>query len=625
MGYRNLLQKVSAALMVPVVILPIAAIYMAIGSQVGLPMVDAAGRAILISYLPLIFAIGVAISFCQHDGMAALAAAIGWVVMTQVMAAIDQSINMGALGGIISGAVTAWLYARYRTVRFPEYLGLFSGKRFVVVAASFAGLILGIAFGYIWPPLQEFIARVGDWILAAGSTGVLVYGILNRLLIPTGLHHIINNLIMYVFGSYTDPVTGAIVQGEVPRFYAGDPQSGYILAGFFITMMFAIPAITLAMTHEAKPANRAKVAGIMVTAALTSLITGITEPAEFAFMFVAPLLYVIHALLTGVALWASWLLGIRHYGYALPMYFINWGLSSKAWLIIPMGIVYFILYYFLFRFLIRRLNLPTLGRVGLLEAEGQSQAEADSTPTRRTEAYLVALGGVGNIIEVNACLTRLRVALNRPDAIDEEALRKLGATGISRPGGNNLQVIVGYDAEAIRDELRQLLFTETREEELEMTRKTVILAPLTGRVVPLSQVPDEAFASGLIGQGAAIDPAEGCLVAPADGTVARIFPGGHAVAFETDDGWELVLHLGIDTVALAGKGFTPLVSDGDRVRAGQRLVEFDPGAIRQSGKSMVSPVVIANTDRILDLRITDNDRVDAGLDRLLVVSAKSNS
>lgn len=604
MGYRGTLQKVSAALMTPVVILPMAAIFMAVGLQLKLGVASAAGKAILIQYLPLLFAVSVAIGFTRQDGMAAFSAVVGYTVMTSVMASIDSTIDMGVLGGIIVGAFTAFLFNRYHTIKLPEYLGLFSGKRFIPIATALTAFLLGVFFGEIWPPIQDGIVAVGQWIIGAGAKGVFVYGTLNRLLIPTGLHHIINQLVEYQMGSFTDPVTGKIVFGEQIRFYAGDPTAGKFLAGFFVLMNFSIPAIALAITHEARPENRKRVAGIMVTALLTSIITGVTEPVEFAFMFVAPLLFVVHALLTGTALFVTYILGVRHYGHALPMFFINLGLASRPWLIIPVGLVYFGVYYVAFRSLIRWFNIPTLGREGLLAEEEPKMAAFD-----RADKVAQALGGLANILSVESCITRLRLVLKDQTLVRDEELRHLGASGVARLGGGLVQVVLGTQSEAIRDEIRQLMAREAGED-------FALVAPMTGRIVPLADVPDPVFAQRLAGDGVAIDPSDAVLVAPCKGKITHIFPGGHAMAVTTDGGLEVLLHIGLDTVGLEGKGFTTLVKEGQTVQAGQQLARFEIDEIKAAGKSLISPILIANADRLHRLEHAEGD-VRAGRDIVL--------
>ncbi|HBI55817.1 MAG TPA: PTS sugar transporter, partial [Firmicutes bacterium] len=334
MNWKGIMQRVAKALMVPIVVMPIAALFIAIG-QFGPAFFTAAGNAIIVDFLPLLFAVGVAIGFTDSDGMAAFAAVTGHVVLVAVMKAINPGItlasgefqpnDMSVLGGIIVGAYTAALYWRFRNIRFPEFLGFFSGKRFIPIITALVSVVAGVVFGYLWPPINQVILAAGDWIFSTGEYGAFVYGFLNRLLIPTGLHHILQSLLLHVFGSFV--TEGQVVTGELGRFFAGDPTAGAFSGGFFVTMIFAVPAAALAMVHESRSENRKKVAGIMLTAALTSIITGITEPVEFAFIFTAPLLFIVHSLLTGSALFISYLLGIRHYGYALPLFFMNYALS----------------------------------------------------------------------------------------------------------------------------------------------------------------------------------------------------------------------------------------------------------------------------------------------------------
>jgi PTS system D-glucosamine-specific IIC component len=466
---------------------------------------------------------------------------------------------------------------------------------------------------------------LGEWILAAGPNGMFAYGVLNRLLIPTGLHHILQNLLQFVIGAAT--IGGKVYTGEVPRFFAGDPNAGYIMAGWYIVMMFSIPAACLAITHEAKPSERRRVGGLMGTAALTSLMLGITEPAEFAFMFAAPVLFGVHAVLTGLALWVSRLLAVRHWGFALPLYIANLKLSQNALLLLPVGVAFALVYYFLFRFLIHRFDLPTPGRRDFAVDSAATAAAAGggsvtaaaptaavSAPERtmagRARGYLAALGGVGNVRTIEACMTRLRVQLKNPASADTAAMTALGASGVTRPGHDLLQVVVGTDAELIKTEIAALLHV------------VVVQAPLSGRVVPLSELPDAVFAGGMVGPGIAIDPTDGRLVAPVDGEILQVHGAKHAVVMAGPGGLELLLHMGLDTVELDGVGFSVHCQAGERVAAGQLLAEFDPEAVRAAGKSTLSPIIILNQDSVTALAPTAAPAVRAGSDALLTVTMK---
>jgi PTS system N-acetylglucosamine-specific IIC component len=578
---QKVLQRLSAALMVPIVILPIAALFLALGMQLQIVPVIAAGSAIMLEYLPLLFAVGVSIGFTRYDGMAGFAGVVGYIVMTGALTAVNVELDMGVLGGIVSGAVTAWLYFRYHDIRLPEYLGLFSGKRFVPMVSAVANLVLGTLLGYVWLPVQQAIFAFGTWIMGSGAVGLFFYGATNRLLIPTGLHHIIQNLILYTFGVYTDPATGVIYQGEVQRFFANDPTAGNFSAGFFIVMMFSIPAICLAMAHEARPAQRKRTTGILVTAALTSLLTGITEPAEFTFMFAAPLLYGVHAVLTGTATLLSHVLGIRHYGFALPMYIINWRFSENAWLIMPLGVGYAALYYFGTRFAIRRFNLPTLGRT-------EEEKETSLAGGVSGERLLAALGGSANIRAVDSCLTRLRLSVVDMHKVDTKELERLGAAGLSRVGADYLQVIMGTESQAYAEELRRLIGF-VRE-----THSETLLSPITGQVISLAEVPDDAFARGLLGPGVGIVPDRDMptVVAPCAGSIEKVFPGGHALVIRSADGSRILLHIGLNTVHLKGEGFAMLNEVGASVRPGEPLVKVDWALLARKNVNMTTVVTL---------------------------------
>jgi len=338
--------------------------------MLNLPMMSKAGEAVFTN-LPLIFAIGVAIGFAGESGVSGLAAVVGYLVLTATTKAINPKVDekaLGVLAGIVVGLTAAFLYERYRSVRLPRALGFFGGRRFVPLITALICFGLGLVFGVIWPPIQGGIDTAGNWLIQAGAVGVALYGFLNRLLIPIGLHHILNNLFWLVFGDFQGPK--GLVHGDLHRFLAGDPTAGFFMAGFYPIMMFGLPAACLAMYHEARPGQKKIASGILFSAALASLVTGITEPIEFAFMFLAPVLYGVHALLTGSSLAVCYLLGIRH-GFSFSAgaidYFLFWRLADKPLLVLPVGLVYGVLYYLLFRAIIRRLNLPTPGRA---EEEG---------------------------------------------------------------------------------------------------------------------------------------------------------------------------------------------------------------------------------------------------------------
>jgi N-acetylglucosamine PTS system EIICBA or EIICB component len=458
-------QRLGRALMLPIAVLPVAGLLLRLGQAdvFNIKMIADAGGTIF-DNLPLLFAIGVAVGFAKdNNGVAALAGAIGYLVEIAVMKDINDKLNMGVLSGIVAGIVAGMLYNRYKDIKLPDYLAFFGGKRFVPIVTGVVCLVLGIVFGYVWQPVQSAIDLAGHWLTTAGALGAFVYGLLNRLLLVTGLHHILNSLAWFVFGTFT-PAGGAAVTGDLHRFFAGDPTAGAFMTGFFPIMMFGLPAACLAMFHEAPKERRALVGGLLFSMALTSFLTGVTEPIEFTFMFLAPVLYVIHAVLTGLSLAICSALGIK-LGFTFSAgaidYVLNYGLSTKGWEAIPIGLVYSVAYYGLFRFFIRRFNMATPGRE---PAAAEAQADSFATggyvaPTAganvpRAVQYIAALGGASNLTLVDACTTRLRLSVVDPAQVSEADLKTIGARGVLKRGGNSVQVIIGPEADIIADEIR---------------------------------------------------------------------------------------------------------------------------------------------------------------------------
>ncbi|MBN3759121.1 PTS transporter subunit EIIC [Paraburkholderia sp. Tr-20389] len=462
------IQRLGRALMLPIAVLPVAGLLLRLGQPdvFNIKMIADAGGAIF-DNLPLLFAIGVAVGFAKdNNGVAALAGAIGYLIEVAVMKDINDKLNMGVLSGIIAGIVAGMLYNKYKDIKLPDYLAFFGGKRFVPIATGVACLVLGIVFGYAWAPVQGVIDAAGHWLTTAGAVGAFVFGLLNRLLLVTGLHHILNSLAWFVFGSFTPP-GGAAVTGDLHRFFAGDPTAGTFMTGFFPIMMFGLPAACLAMFHEAPKERRALVGGLLFSMALTSFLTGVTEPIEFSFMFLAPVLYAIHAVLTGLSLAICSALGIK-LGFTFSAgaidYVLNYGLSTKGWEAIPIGIAYSVVYYGLFRFFIRKFNMATPGREQETpEAANESfstdgfvapVAGAAAASGTRAQRYIAALGGAANLSVVDACTTRLRLSVVDSEKVSENELKSVGARGVLKRGGGNVQVIIGPEADIIADEIR---------------------------------------------------------------------------------------------------------------------------------------------------------------------------
>ncbi|WP_241499238.1 N-acetylglucosamine-specific PTS transporter subunit IIBC [Chromobacterium sphagni] len=450
------IQQLGRALMLPIAVLPVAGLLLRLGQPdlLDIKMMAQAGDAIF-SNLALIFAIGVAVGFAKdNNGTSGLAGAIGYLVITAVLKTIDAKINMGVLSGILSGLVAGALYNRYKDIALPSYLAFFGGKRFVPIATGFAALILGAALGYVWMPVQNAIDSTGHWMIGLGEVGAFVFGVLNRLLIVTGLHHILNNIFWFQLGDFTD-AAGKVVHGDLTRFFAGDKTAGMFMAGFFPVMMFGLPAACLAMYRTAKPENKAAVGGLLFSLALTAMLTGVTEPVEFAFMFLAPALYAIHALLTGLSMAIMHALNVKlGFGFSAGLfdYVLGFGISTHPWYLLPVGAAYFAVYYGLFVFFIRKFDLKTPGR-----EDGAMSAAVSVKGTERARGFIAALGGAANLKNVDACTTRLRLQVASNDKVNEAALKALGSRGLIRPAAGSVQVVLGPEADLIADEIRNAL------------------------------------------------------------------------------------------------------------------------------------------------------------------------
>ncbi|SES30892.1 N-acetylglucosamine-specific PTS transporter subunit IIBC [Salipaludibacillus aurantiacus] len=454
----SFLQKIGKALMLPIASLPAAALLLRLGAEdvLDIPFMAAAGGA-LFDNLPLLFAIGVAIGMSKDgNGAAGLAGAIGFFVLTEGTQAINEEINMAFLGGIFSGVVAGLLYNKFHAVQLPQWLGFFGGRRFVPIVTAAAMIIFAAIFGFVWPPIQEAIDGLGQWIIGSGAVGVGVYGFLNRLLIPIGLHHVLNSLVWFEFGEFN----GAT--GDLNRFFAGDPTAGQFMAGFFPIMMFALPAACFAMILAAKAHRRKAVAGMMIGIAFTSFLTGITEPIEFSFMFLSPLLYVVHALLTASSMVVTNALGILHgFGFSAGAidYFLNFGIATQPVLLALVGLAYAGIYFVVFYFLIRALDLKTPGREDE-EEEGEAEGAVDQSADKyeqMAEGYLEGLGGKENISSLDNCVTRLRMKVKDMSKVDEKMLKKTGAKGVMKLNSTDIQVVVGTDVEFVADAMRKKL------------------------------------------------------------------------------------------------------------------------------------------------------------------------
>ncbi|QZY56432.1 N-acetylglucosamine-specific PTS transporter subunit IIBC [Crassaminicella profunda] len=449
------LQKLGKSLMLPIAVMPVVALLLRFGVLLKIPFITAAGSAVF-DHLPILFAIGVAIGIAKDNhGAAGLAGAIGYFTATAVAPTFNEAIEvkkMGVLAGMIAGIVAGNLYNKYHDIKLPDFLGFFGGKRFVPIVTSLVSILIGVIYGFVWPYVQEAIDVIANWIIGAGAPGYFVFGTVNRLLIPTGLHHILNSVVWFVFGEFN----GAT--GDLGRFFAGDPNAGLFMTGFFPVMMFGLPAAALAMYTTAKKENKKAVGGALLSVAFTAFLTGITEPIEFMFMFLAPGLYVIHALLTGVSLAVTNVLGIHHgFGFSAGAldFGINMNLATKGWLLIPIGLVFFVVYYVIFVFAIKKFDIKTPGREDLDENAVEFSKVDDLDGLAKD--YLVALGGKENIVELDSCITRLRLTLKDSGRVDEKGLKNLGASGVLKINDKNVQVIVGTKVEILSTRMKKLL------------------------------------------------------------------------------------------------------------------------------------------------------------------------
>lgn len=659
--------------MVPVATLPAAAILMGVGYWIdpvgwggdnALAAFFIKSGSAIIDNMSVLFAIGVAYGMSKDkDGAAALTGFVGFLVLTtlcspaavsmiqkipldQVPAAFGKIQNQFV--GILVGIISAEVYNRFSGVELPKALSFFSGRRLVPILISFLMILVAFILMYIWPVIFNGLVNFGEHIQKMGSVGAGIYAFFNRLLIPVGLHHALNSVFWFDVAGIND----------IPNFLGGQQSieagkavvgiTGRYQAGFFPIMMFGLPGAALAIYHCARPENKAKVAGIMLAAAFAAFFTGITEPLEFSFMFVAPVLYVIHAVLTGISVFIAasmhWIAGFGFSAGLVDMVLSSRNPLATHWyMLIPQGLAFFVIYYVVFRFTINKFNLMTPGRelaVAGDETDGydvnvDSNAGKDENETTTlARRYVGAIGGSDNLTGIDACITRLRLNVKDSALVNDALAKRLGASGVIRLNKQSVQVIVGTRAELIASAMRNVIAAgpvaaaaapaaapaaEAKPQAVPNAPKAAfetLVAPVTGEVVALDQVPDEAFASKAVGDGLAIRPTDNIVVSPADGTVVKIFNTNHAFCLETDKGAEIVVHMGIDTVALEGQGFKRLVEEGAEVKAGQPILELELDYLNANARSMISPVVVSNSDDYAGLAALASGSVVAGQTKL---------
>lgn len=605
------LQRIGKSLMLPIAVLPAAGLLLRFGQPdlLDIAFIANAGDAIFAN-LALIFAMGVAIGFAKdNNGAAALSGAIGYLVLTNGTQALDESINMGVLGGIIAGIIAGLLYNRFHDIKLPEWLGFFSGRRFIPIVTSVAMVILAGIAGFAWPPVQAAIDGLGNWIIDLGAIGSGLFGLLNRLLIPLGLHHVLNSLFWFEFGEFAGKT------GDIARFFAGDPTAGGYMTGFFPIMMFGLPAAAFAIIATAKPEKRKAVSGMFIGLALTSFLTGITEPIEFSFMFVAPLLYGVHAVLTGLSMWVTSLLGIRD-GFTFSAggidYLLNFNIAEKPLLLLFIGLIYAVIYFAIFYLLIKALNLKTPGREDDVEEENQASSTAVGNDKYEQMAnyFINDIGGKENISIIDNCATRLRLNIKEMDKVNDSALKAHGAKGVMKLNKTNLQIIVGTDVEFVADAMKRLdgtavntpVASETASPSETVGRTQLndkdFVMPIEGKIIPITEVEDQVFSQKMMGDGFAIVPTKGSVVSPVNGEIINVFPTKHAIGIKSKQGYEILIHVGLDTVQLNGEGFTVLVQEGEQITKGQELLKFDLDFIKKSATSTVTPVIFTNLTKL---------------------------
>ena len=710
----GVLQRVGRSFMLPIAILPVAGLLLGLGSSFTnettiatyhlqkvlgdgtvlhalLTIMNKVGSAIF-DNLPLIFAVGVAIGMAKKEKeVAALSSMIAFFVMhvsISAMLSINgeiltdgsiakdvlegtvasvcgiQSLQMGVFGGIIVGLGVAALHNRFHKIVLPNALSFFGGSRFVPIISTIVYMFVGILMYFIWPAVQNGIYALGGLVTGTGYFGTLIFGIIKRALIPFGLHHVFYMPFWQTAVGGTMEVAGQMVQGGQNIFFAQLADSANIthfsadatryFSGEFIFMIFGLPGAALAMYRCAKPEKKKQAGGLLLSAALASMLTGITEPIEFSFLFVAPMLFAVQVVLAGAAYMIAHMLniavGLTFSGGFLDLFLfgILQGNAKTSWVrIIPVGIIYFILYYVIFTFLIKKFDLKTPGREDddvetklytkadvNARKEGQKTSETGSKDAV-SEMITEGLGGKKNISDVDCCATRLRITVYDTERVNDEILKQTGSRGIVKKG-QGVQIIYGPHVTVIKSNLEDYLETapdtyaettvlentETKTEETTVSenaenetkaKSTIIISsPITGNADDLSAVPDEAFAGHMMGDGAAVTPTEAIITAPEDGEVAFVFDTKHAIGFETESGVELLIHVGVDTVSLNGEGFEVFVENGQKVKKGDAMMKINIPYLTEHAPSLCSPVLCTDLDDNQKIRLLAKGEIKAG-------------
>lgn len=691
----GVLQRVGRSFMLPIAILPIAGLFLGIGGSFTnttmleayglmkwmgpgtfanaiLQVLNAAG-SVVFDNLPLIFAIGVSIGMAkQEKEVAALSSVIAFFIMHATIGAMItdfgapqlsgatasilgiNSLQMGVFGGIIVGLGTAALHNRFYKIQLPQVLSFFSGTRFVPIISAAAYLCVGIAMFYIWPVIQTGINALGGFVLASGYAGTWLYGFIERALIPFGLHHVFYIPFWQTALGGTAMVNGQLVEGAQNIFFAELAAPGIehfsvsatrFMSGKFPLMIFGLPGAALALYRCAKPENRKTVGGLLLSAALTSMLTGITEPLEFTFLFVAPLMYIVHCVFAGLSYMLMHVLnvgvGLTFSGglIDLTLFGIMQGNAKTNWIMIPIvGVCYFALYFLVFSFMIKKFDYKTPGRddseIKLYtrkDVNARKEEESKGGNASLSRQIMMGLGGKDNISDVDCCITRLRCTVYDGSKVDQELLKGTGASGVICRG-TGVQVVYGPRVSVIKSDLEAFLASpeSDRSEELDAREKKsetkaapsgscIVASPLTGEAMPLEQVEDGVFSEKMVGDGFAVQPSENRVYAPCDCTVLTVFGTKHAIGLSLENGIELLIHIGLDTVQLNGAPFDIHVKEGDELKKGDLIAVFDEKAIQEAGYRTVTPVIVTNTDQYRKFELIKSGPVKAG-DEVLSVN-----
>ena len=690
----GVLQRIGRSFMLPIAILPVAGLLLGIGCSFTnetiittygleralgdekvlhalLVIMNKVGSAVF-DNLPLIFAVGVAVGMAKKEKeVSALSAVIAYFVMNTAINAMllnsgqildngeisadvlegtiasvcgIKTLQMGVFGGIIVGLGVAALHNRFYKIALPNALSFFGGTRFVPIISTIVYMFVGILLYFVWPAIQNGIYALGSLVTGSGYLGTLIFGLIKRALIPFGLHHVFYMPFWQTAVGGTMDVAGQMVQGGQNIFFAQLADSADIVhfsadatryfSGEFIFMIFGLPGAALAMYHCAKPEKKKAVGGLLLSASLASMMTGITEPLEFSFLFVAPALFAVQVILAGFAYMIAHMLniavGLTFSGGLLDLFLfgILQGNEKTSWMkIIPVGIIYFFLYYFIFRFMIKKFDFKTPGRENddsetklYTRADVNARKENEKTgnvgelqPDSVSETIVRGLGGKGNISDVDCCATRLRCSVFDAKLVDDVLLKSTGASGVVHKG-NGVQIIYGPHVTVIKSNLEDYLEKAPEEEkkQTKAARSIIISSPMKGMASNLSTAPDEAFAEGMMGDGAVVTPADPIVRAPEDGEISFVFDTKHAIGFLTDSGISLLIHVGIDTVKLNGEGFEVYVENGQKVKKAEPMMKLDVDYLKENAPSLASPIVCTELEDNQKVRLLKEGEILAG-------------